>query len=81
MNFARGRIHAHEIFAGPTQQHALTRLFDHRVTTDRPLLVIAHELYGDADRDQEIAARNRIRHPGFVLAGTVLKALDGGRLD
>ena len=60
---------------------SLTRLFDHRVTTDRPLLVIAHELYGDADRDQEIAARNRIRHPGFVLAGTVLKALDGGRLD
>lgn len=60
---------------------SLTRLFDHRVTTDRPLLVVAHELYGDAARDQEIAARNRIRHPGFVLAGTVLKALDGGRLD
>lgn len=60
---------------------SLTRLFDHEVRTDRPLLVVAHDLYGDAGRDQEIAARNRILHPGFVPAGTVLKALDGGRLD
>ena len=31
-----------------------------------PALAIAYELYGDASRDDEIAQRNQIRHPGFV---------------
>ena len=31
-----------------------------------PALVLSHGLYGTADRADEIVARNRIRHPGFV---------------
>ncbi|VVN76348.1 DNA circularization protein [Pseudomonas fluorescens] len=31
-------------------------------------LVLAHALYGDARRSDEIVARNRVRHPGFVPA-------------
>lgn len=31
-----------------------------------PSLVLAHDLYEDADRAAEIVARNRVRHPGFV---------------
>jgi prophage DNA circulation protein len=31
-------------------------------------LVLAHALYGDAQRSGEIVARNRVRHPGFVPA-------------
>ncbi|VVN10097.1 DNA circularization protein [Pseudomonas fluorescens] len=31
-------------------------------------LVLAHALYGDALRSDEIVARNRVRHPGFVPA-------------
>ena len=31
-------------------------------------LVLAHALYGDAQRSDEIVARNRVRHPGFVPA-------------
>ena len=31
-----------------------------------PAIVLAYDLYEDAQRDQEIVKRNRIRHPGFV---------------
>lgn len=31
-----------------------------------PALVLAHRLYASADRADEIVARNRVRHPGFV---------------
>lgn len=31
-----------------------------------PALVLAHRLYATADRADEIVARNRVRHPGFV---------------
>lgn len=41
-----------------------------------PALVIAHRLYGDANRDAEIVSRNKIRHPGFVPGGVVLEVLD-----
>jgi prophage DNA circulation protein len=31
-----------------------------------PALVLSHRLYGSAQRGDEIVARNRVRHPGFV---------------
>lgn len=40
-----------------------------------PALVVAHRLYGDATRDAEIVARNRLRHPGFVPGGETLQVL------
>lgn len=54
---------------------SLARLTQHVIATDRPLLVVAHALYGDAGRAEELAQRNRIRHPGFVPAGAMLQAL------
>lgn len=33
-----------------------------------PALVLAHELYGDASRADELVRRNKISHPGFVPA-------------
>lgn len=48
----------------------LTRLVPRAV---RPALVLAHDFYGDgwftAGREDELIARNRVRHPGFVPAG------------
>jgi prophage DNA circulation protein len=38
--------------------------FDAHVPT--PALVIAYELYENAERDAEVATRNRVRHPSFV---------------
>jgi prophage DNA circulation protein len=41
-----------------------------------PALVLAHQLYGDATRSQELLERNAIRHPGFVAGGQALEVLD-----
>lgn len=35
-------------------------------------LLIAHDLYGDADRAEEVVDRNAIIHPGFVRPGQIL---------
>lgn len=45
-----------------------------------PAVVLAHALYGDAwyqsDRVDELVARNRIIHPGFVPAGQAITYID-----
>lgn len=40
-----------------------------------PARVVAYRLYGDASRADEIVARNKIRHPGFVPGGKPLEVL------
>lgn len=40
-----------------------------------PALVIAHQLYADATRADEIVARNGIAHPGFVAGARVLEVV------
>lgn len=37
----------------------------------QPALVLAYDLYESVDREGEIVARNRIRHPGFVPSETI----------
>jgi prophage DNA circulation protein len=39
-------------------------------------LVLAYELYGSVDQEQDIIDRNGIRHPGFVTGGKPLEVLD-----
>lgn len=41
-----------------------------------PALVIAHTIYQDALRDQDIVARNNISHPGFIRGGNALEVLN-----
>lgn len=43
--------------------------------TTMPALLIAHRVYGDARRADDIVSRNRIAHPGFVSGGQVLEVL------
>lgn len=40
-----------------------------------PALALAHQLYGDANRADELIRRNQINHPSFVPAGTDLEVL------
>lgn len=40
-----------------------------------PASVVAYRLYGDASRADEIVARNKVRHPGFVPGGKPLEVL------
>jgi prophage DNA circulation protein len=57
----------------------LAQVVRHTPPVTLPALVIAHQLHGDATREGEIAARNKIAHPGFVPGGTALEVLtDGG---
>jgi prophage DNA circulation protein len=53
----------------------LPKLRTHTPLATLPALVIAHQLYGDATREAEIVARNKISHPGFVPAGVPLEVL------
>lgn len=40
-----------------------------------PSLLLAHRIYGDATRADELEHRNRIRHPGFVPGGVPLEII------
>lgn len=53
----------------------LVPLASYQTHTTMPALLIAHRLYGDARRADEIVSRNRIAHPGFVSGGQVLEVL------
>lgn len=53
----------------------LARIVSYVPPVTLPALVIAHRLYGDADRADEIIGRNALRHPGFVTGGTALEVL------
>ncbi|MEJ1402581.1 MAG: DNA circularization N-terminal domain-containing protein [Candidatus Sedimenticola sp. (ex Thyasira tokunagai)] len=53
----------------------LPRLSHHTPATTLPALVVAHQVYGDANRDGELITRNNIRHPGFVSGGDALEVL------
>ena len=43
--------------------------------TTLPALVVAHRLYGDATRADEITVRNNARHPGALRGGIELEVL------
>lgn len=53
----------------------LSRIVRYTPPATLPALVVAYQLYGDAQRETEIVARNRIRHPGFVAGGRPLEVL------
>ncbi|MBH2032387.1 MAG: DNA circularization N-terminal domain-containing protein [Pseudomonadales bacterium] len=57
------------------QATSLAPLAQYQPQITQPALLIAHRLYGDARRADEIVARNRISHPGFVQGGQVLEVL------
>lgn len=52
--------------AVPGADRSLPRLQPYTVAIPTPSLVVAHRLYGDLDREGDLVARNRVRHPGFV---------------
>ena len=58
---------------GPEKQ--LPRLRSYTPTVTVPALLLAYQLYGDASRDAEIVARNKIRNPCFVPGGVALQVL------
>lgn len=60
----RSKVHA-DITARVRDSSRLTEITPREVT---PALALAYDLYETTDRESEIVARNRLRHPGFVPA-------------
>lgn len=52
---------------------SLPRIGTVRFSATLPALVVAHRVYGDATRADEIVSRNHVRHPGFVPGGVALE--------
>jgi prophage DNA circulation protein len=55
----------------------VTRLTTITLQSGIPAAVLAHRLYGDATRADEIVARNKLSHPLFVPADESLEVLNG----
>jgi prophage DNA circulation protein len=62
----------------PDQAERLPQLLDYTPRATLPGLLVAYQLYGDASREAEITARNRPRHPGFMIGGQALEVLSDG---
>lgn len=56
----------------------LSKLSTYTPSESMPVLVIANELYGSVDNEQDIIDRNKILHPGFALGGKPLSVLLNG---
>lgn len=57
-----------------------TTVFPRVITVTRrvavPSLLLAYQLYGKVDQEQDVIARNRVRHPGFIVGE--LRVLSAG---
>lgn len=53
----------------------LARLLRVTPAATLPALVLAHQIHGDARRESDLVARNRVRHPGAVPGGQALEVL------
>lgn len=62
----------------PAENVNLPRLADFQVLGETSALRLTYTLYGSLDREADLVARNRIRHPGFVPAGSTLEVLVDG---
>lgn len=58
-----------------TRALALPNMSEYTPQATLPAVVIAHRLYGDASRADEICVRNNVRHPGALRGGVTLEVL------
>lgn len=61
-----------------TRAADLAKLIPYTPKATLPAVMLAYSLYGDATKDEQIVARNRIAHPGFVPGGQTLEVLTDG---
>ncbi|MBL4761342.1 MAG: DNA circularization N-terminal domain-containing protein [Gammaproteobacteria bacterium] len=68
-------VRTHLVKALPAFDKQLPVLQEVTPATTLPSLVLAHRLYNDATRGDEVAARNNVSHPGFLIGGSPLVVL------
>lgn len=69
------QLRADLIAAVPGERNHLARLIQFAPPVTLPSLVIAYQLYGDVALADDVVARNRVRHPGFVVGGRSLQVI------
>lgn len=62
----------------PNVDNELPNLVSFEVRQTTNTLVLAYQLFEDADKEQEIIDRNDIQNPSFVIGGTVLEVVNDG---
>lgn len=69
-------LRASVVKAVPEQD--LARIVQYVPRETLPSLLVAYQIYGDAGRADDIAARNNPPHPGFLMGGNQLEVLADG---
>ncbi len=69
-------LNAQLVRAVPDVDSDLPNVQDVTVHQTTNSLVMAYDLFENADTEEDIIARNKIRHPGFIKGGTTLEVLD-----
>lgn len=75
---ALAQLRADLVRAVPGEESDLPRLAVYTPPASVPSLVLAHQLYGNVEMEEDILARNRVVHPGFVLGGRPLEVISSG---
>lgn len=71
-------LRASVVKAVPDPEQDLARIVQYVPRETLPSLLVAYQIYGDAGRADEIAARNNPPHPGFLMGGNQLEVLADG---
>ena len=58
-----------------TRAADLPELITYTPKATLPAVILAYRIYGDANKDADIIARNHIAHPGFVRGGQAIEIL------
>lgn len=72
------QLRADLVAAVPGDDTELAHLLSYTPVTTLPALVLSHELYGNLAGEADLIARNRIKHPGFIVGGRTLEVLSRG---
>lgn len=75
---ALGGLHTEVVRGIPQNGQSLPQLINYTPRVTLPSLLVAYQVYGDASRADEIAMRNKPRHPGFLPGGDPLEVLADG---
>jgi hypothetical protein len=72
------QLRADVVRAVPGLDGDLPRLLAYTPIETTPSLVLAYEVYGGLGLEADVIARNRVRHPGFIVGGEALEVLSDG---
>lgn len=73
--YALTSLRAEVVKAIPSPGQSLPQTASYTPRETLPAVLVAYQLYGDANRSDEIVSRNAPRHPGFLVGGQSIEVL------